>query len=159
VDIARQHLLAGAGFAGDEDGGVASRHLIGQRDDRAHGFVFVDELMALVRHRRQHGRDQLGIGRQRQILLGSGANGVDGAARVGADAAGHHRRADALGGERADQPADVVGDIAHDEIGAAPGAQFRQSLVDVARVRDLGAAIHRDLGRRADLALQRADNE
>ena len=54
----------------------------------------------------------------------------------------------------AHQRADVEQHVAQDEVGALAAAQAGEALLDVVRVRDLGAAIHRDLGRRSDLALQ-----
>ncbi len=159
VDVARQHLLAGAALAGDQDRGVGGRDLVGELDDGLHRLVLEDELVALVGDGGEHGCDQLGVGRQRQVFLGAGADRVDGAARIGADATGHDRRADALAGQPAHQQADVERDVAEDEVGAVAAAQRRQALLDVERVDDLGAARHRDLGGRADLALQAADDE
>ena len=108
VDVAGHHFLAGAAFAGDQDRGFAAGDLIGQRDDGIHRTVFMDELMAFFGHGRQHRGDQFGIGRQRQIFLGAGADRIDGAARIGADAAGDDRRADPFGRQGAHQPADIL---------------------------------------------------
>ena len=105
------------------------RDLVGQRDHRAHGFVFVDQLVGFVGHRGQHGGDQFGIGGQRQIFLGAGADRVDRAARIGADAAGDHRGADALGREAAHQRADVQRDVAQHQVGARAAAQAWQAPV------------------------------
>ena len=44
VDIARQHFLAGSGFAGDHDRGVGACDLLRQLDDLGHGFVAIDEV-------------------------------------------------------------------------------------------------------------------
>ena len=125
VDVARQHFLAGAAFAGDEDRGFAARDLVGQRKHRAHRFVFIDELVALVGDGCEHSGDQLGIGRQRQIFLGAGADRIDGAPRVGADAAGDDRRADAFGGQRATRRPMSSVTSRHHEIGAVAAAQAR----------------------------------
>ena len=127
VDVARQHFLAGAALAGDQDRGIARRDLVGERDHRAHRLVFEDQLVAFVGDGGEHGGDQLGVGRQRQVFLGAGADRVDGAARIGADAAGDDRGADALGDERAHQLADVERDIAEHEVGAAAAAQARRA--------------------------------
>ncbi len=115
--------------------------------------------MGFIGHRRQHRRDQFGIGGQGQIFLGPGADRVHCAPRVGADAAGHHRGADALRCQAAHQGADVQHDIAEYQVRAGAAAQAGQRLFDIGRMGDLGAAIHRDLGRRPDLALKSADNE
>jgi hypothetical protein len=55
--------------------------------------------------------------------------------------------------------ADVAFDVAQNEVCTAPTAQAGKSLFDVDGVRDLRAAIHRDLGRCAELTLELADNE
>ncbi len=73
MDEAGQHLLAGAAFAGDEDARIGRRHLLGQPHHAFHRHVAVEEGMAFLRHRLQHGGDHLGVGRQRQIFLGAGA--------------------------------------------------------------------------------------
>ncbi|GMA75254.1 hypothetical protein GCM10025880_16710 [Methylorubrum aminovorans] len=71
------------------------------------------------------------------VLLGAGLDRGHRGARVGGDATGHHRRADALVGERLNHPADVEADIDHDEV-TALGAQGREPLVDPVRVGDRG---------------------
>ncbi len=159
VDVARHHLLARAALTGDEDGGFGARHLVGQRDDGVHRLILVDHLVGFIGDGRQHRGDQLGIGRQRQVFLGARADGVHGAARIGADAAGDDRRADALGREAAHQVADVALDVAQHQVRANAAAQGRHALFDVGRMRDFRAAIHGDLGCRAELALQSADDE
>ena len=123
VDVAGQHFLAGAAFAGDQDRGFAAGDLVGQRQHRAHGFVFIDQLVGFVGHRRQHRGDQFGVGGQGQIFLGAGADRVHRAAGVGADAAGHHRGADALGRDGRDQGADVQRHVAEHQVGARAAAQ------------------------------------
>ena len=82
VHEARQHFLAGAAFAGDEHGGVRARDLLGELDDLRHGVVAVDHLARVVGDGGEHGRDQIGIGRQRDVFFGAGMDGIDrGAAR------------------------------------------------------------------------------
>src|SRR5690606_12074580 len=68
------------------------------------------------------------------------------------------RGMDAFGGEFFHQFADVDADIGHDEVGAA-GAQHAQRLFDVDGVDDGRAAVDRDLGRGAELALQGPDDQ
>ena len=43
VDVLGQHLLAGAGLAGDEDGGVRLGHLSGSLEDGLHGGAVCDD--------------------------------------------------------------------------------------------------------------------
>ena len=52
VDRRRRQLLAGAGFAGDEDGGVRVRDLADRREQPAHGVARADHRAAGARHRR-----------------------------------------------------------------------------------------------------------
>ena len=115
--------------------------------------------MGFVGHRRQHGGDQFGIGGQGQIFLGAGADRIHRAAGVGADAAGHHRGADAFRRQAAHQCADIQGDVAEHQVCAGAAAQRIQRLFDGDRMGDFRPPVHRDLGGRADLAVQSADNE
>jgi len=157
VYIAGEHFLTGTGFAGDQDGGVAWCHLIGQRDDDGHRFILVNQLMAFIGNRGENGCDQLGIWRQRQIFLGACTDRIDRAARVCSHSGGHDRRTDSFRRERPHQPADIERDIGENEVGAATVAQLCHGLVDVDRMGDFRPAIHGNFGRRADLALQSAD--
>jgi hypothetical protein len=50
-------------------------------------------------------------------------------------------------------------DVDHDEIGILTGAQRVQRVVDAGGLRDLGAAVHRDLGRRRDMAFEISDDQ
>src|ERR1051326_2679858 len=156
VNVAREDFFTGSRFAGDQDGSIRRRDLIGHGDDGRGGFVFENQLMGFVRHGGQYSGNQLRIGRQRHVFLGARADRIDGAARIRADAASDDRRADVLGSKRADQSGNVEADIAHDKIGSAAGTQFRKGLVNSYRVRDLGALIERDLGCRADLSAETA---
>ncbi len=82
VDVAREHLLAGAGLAGDQHRGVARRDLLGELDHVRHRLVAIDQLAGVVGDGREHRRDQLRIGRQRDVFLGAGVDGGDRGARV-----------------------------------------------------------------------------
>ena len=115
--------------------------------------------MALVGDGRENSCDQFGVRRERQIFLGSCPDGIDRAARVGSDTAGHDGGADAFGGECANQAADIERDIAQHQVGAAAGAQLGERLFEIGCMRDFRPAVHGDLGGRADLALQTADDE
>ena len=56
-----------------------------------HARIGMNDGVAVLGDRGEDGGDQLGIGRQRQILLGAGLDRGDGGARIGADAAGDDR--------------------------------------------------------------------
>ena len=75
VDVAGHQLLAGAVLPGDQDGSVAGRYLVGHPQHRTHGGIAADDGMAFLHDRLQHGGDQLGIGWQRDVFLGAGADG------------------------------------------------------------------------------------
>ena len=61
-----------------------------------HRIVAIDEVAVIVGDRRQYGRDQLGIGRQRDVFLGAGMDRGDRGAGVVLDAAGDDRNVDVL---------------------------------------------------------------
>ena len=87
----------------------------------------------VVGDRGQHRGDQLGLGRQGDEFLGAGADGVGGAAGVGADAAGHHRRADALGLEAAISAAMSSVVVDDQQVGARAAAQGVASACSMSR--------------------------
>jgi hypothetical protein len=86
-------------------------------------------------------------------------NGVDRRARIIGDAAGDERHVDAFGIEPRHQIADVEGNIHHQQIGAAAGAQDRERLLVRVGVGDRGALVHGELGGGGELALKRADDQ
>ena len=133
MDVARQHFLADAAFAGDQDRGFGAGDLVGQLDHRAIASSRSTSSRDVVGDGRQDGGDQLGVGRQRDEFLGAGADGGDRGAGVGADAAGHHRDVDALGLEPHHQGADVEVDVDHQQVGALAAAQQRHRLLDAPR--------------------------
>ena len=104
MDMARQHLLAGAGFADDQHRGLGRRDLFGAADGCLHGRVAHDQRVGFAGGRLQDGGDQVGIGRQRQELARAGADGAGGRLCVVAGAAGDNRHRDAFGSERAHHP-------------------------------------------------------
>jgi len=159
MDIAGQHFLTRAAFAGHQDGGFAAGDLVGQAEHSTHGFVFINQLMGFVRHRRQHRGDQFRIGGKRQIFLGARANSRHGAACVGADAAGHDRSADALGRQPAHQGADIQAHIAEHQVGAHATAKRGQRLFDIRGMGDFRTLVHGDFGGQTDLALKSADDK
>ena len=129
MDIARQHLLAGAAFAGDEDRRLGARDLLGELNDFRHRIVLPDHLAGVVGDGGEHGRDQLRIGRQRDVFLGAGMDRGDGGAGVGGDAAGDDRHVDVLGLHPHHEVADVETDIDQQEVGALAAAQDRAAPV------------------------------
>ena len=159
MHVARQHFLAGAGFAGDQHRGVGGRDLLRELDHLRHRLVAIDQLARVVGDGGEHGRDQLGVGRQRDVFLGAGMDGGDRGAGVVGDAAGDDRHVDAFGLEPHHQVADVEGDVDHQQVGAAAGAQHGERLLDRFGVGDAGALVHRDLGRGGELALEGADDQ
>src|SRR5690606_28459361 len=146
VDVFGNDFLAGAALAGDEDGGVGASDLVGHAHDALHGRVAEQEFGALAGDGGDDGGDQLGIGRQGDIFLGAGADGVDGGGGIGLDAAGHHRNGDALGFEPGDEAGNIHDDIDQQQVGAAPGAQGGQRDFDRRGMRHLGAPVHGHLG-------------
>jgi hypothetical protein len=152
-------FLAGAAFPGDENGGFRAGHLLGHLDDALHGRVAIEEIRGLARHCGDDGRNELGIGRQGDIFLGAGADGVDGGSGIGLDAAGHDRNGDALGFEPGDQPGNVHHHVDQQQVGALAAAQRRQGNLDGRRVGHLGAAVHGHLGSGGELALKGPDDE
>ncbi len=158
MHVARQHLLAGARFAGDENRGLARRDLLGELDDAGHGVVAVDQFAAVVGDGGEHRGDQFRVRRQRDVFLGAGMDGRDRGARIGPGAAGDDRHMDVLGLEPRHQIADIERDIDHQEVGAAAGTQHRQRLGNVGRVGDGRSLVHRDLGRGRELTFERADD-
>jgi hypothetical protein len=125
VNVARDHFLADAAFAGDQDRGFGRRDLIGQRDSVLHRFVGGDQRAIVVAHGREHGGDQFGVRRQRDVLARAGADRFGRDHRIDADARGHDRHDDVLSLVRRDQSGDVEARIDHQQIGAAPARSAR----------------------------------
>ncbi len=107
VNEARQHFLAGAAFAGDQHRGIGGRDLLRELDDLRHRIVAIDHLAQVGGDGGEHRRDHLGVGRQRDVFLGAGADGGHGRVGVIGDAAGDDRNVDVLGFEPRDEVADV----------------------------------------------------
>ena len=159
VHIARQHFLAGARFAGDQNRGVARRDLQRKLDHARHRLVAIDEFTRVVGDGGQHRGDQFRVRRQRDVLFRACLDGGDRGAGIGRGAAGDDRRVDMLGFQCGHQVADGDGDIDHQEIGAAPGSQHGHRLRDVRSVGDRRAPIHRELGRGGELAVESANDQ
>ena len=159
MDVARQHLLAGARFTHDQHRGIGGRDLFGAAHGFLHGGVAHDHRVGLAGGGFQDGGDQIGIGRQRQELARALANGACCRLRVVAGAAGDNRHRDAFGGERAHHRAHVVRQIAQHEVDASVRAQARQAGIGVIRLVELRAARDRDPRGLAEFASQRADDQ
>ena len=128
-------------------------------DHLRHRVVAVDQLARVVGDGGEHRRDQLGIGRQRDVFLGAGVDRGDRGAGVVLDAAGDDRHVDVLELEPRDQVADVDRDLDHQQVGALPERSTASAWSMRFGVGDGGAAVHRDLGRGGELALERADDQ
>ncbi len=159
MDVARQHLLAGAALAGDQHARLGRRDLPRHAEQGVHRRVLEDQLAAVVGDRGEDRGDQLGVRRQRQELAGAGPDRGDRGARIGAHAIGDHRREDALARQRADQPADVAHDVDQHEVRAAAGAQLLERGLGREHVPQPGAALDRDRDRRGDLVAVPADDQ
>ncbi len=158
VQVAREHLLASAALAGDQNGRVRARHLLGELDHLLHGGIAPDEGGVVGDHRLQDRRDHVGVRRQRDVLLRPRLDRRDGCACVRSRAAGDDGRTDALRFQRADEVGDGERDVDHDQVGAL-GAQDGEALVDVVGLDYARAAGHGDAGGRRQLAVQPADDE
>ena len=97
MNIARQHFLAGAAFAGDQHRGVRAGDLLGEFHHRGHGVVAIDHFAVVVGDGGEHRGDQFRIGRQRDVFFGAGVDRLDRGARVIGNAAGDDRHVDAFG--------------------------------------------------------------
>ena len=159
MNVARQHLLAGARFTRDQHRGVGGRDLFGAVHGFLHGRVAHDHRVGFAGGRFQDGGDQVRIGRQRQELARALANGAGSRLCVVAGAAGDHRHRDAFGGERAHHRAHVVRQIAQHEVDAPVRAQPRQAGIGVIRLVELRAARDRDPRCLTEFASQRADDQ
>ena len=159
MDIARQHLLAGAGFAGDHHGGVGAGDLLRQLDHLGHRLVAVNEVAGIVGDGGEHRGDQFRIRRQRDVFLGAGVDRGHRRAGVVGDAAGDDRHVNVLGLEPHHQIADVEGDVDQQQVGALAAAQHPHRLFVILRMGHGSAIVHGDLGGCRKLALQCANDE
>ena len=128
-------------------------------DDARHRRIAEQEVGDFPRHGGDDRGDQLGVGRQRDVFLGAGADGVDRGGGIGLGAAGDDRDVDALAIERGDEAGDVDHHVDQQQIGAAAGPEAREGDVDGRGVGDLGAALHGELGGFGELAVEGADDQ
>ena len=134
------------------------RDLLRELDHMRHRLVAI-EVAVIVGDGGEHRRDQLGIGRQRDVFLGAGMDRGDRGAGVGSRCRRRRSERGCARLEPRDQVADVDRDVDHQQVGAAAGAQHGQRLSMRLGVGDVGALVHRDLGRGGELALERADDQ
>ena len=140
VQVAGHHFLAGAALAGDQHARIGRRILPGEGEHLDGRRIVEDRTLVVLRHRLEHGGDQLGVRWQRHELLGAGANGRDRRTGVAVDTVGDHRQVDALLQQCADRPGDVLLDLEQHQIGARPPAQRVHRLTDRREMTDPGAA-------------------
>ena len=159
MEVAGHHLLAGAGFAGNQDARLAARHLIGEVNHIGHRIVLEQQCVAFLGDGLEHGGNQFRLGGKRQVFLGTGPDRRARRLGIRPDAAGDDGDAEALGRQTLDEAPDVLSDFHQYQVGAAPGAELAQRDFRGIRVGNLGAPAHGDLGRRDDLASQRTDDQ
>ena len=154
MDEAGHQLLARTGFTDDQDGCIGRRHPGRQFQDLCHRRIAEDECVVFLRYRLEYGGDQVGIRRQRYILLGAGFDGAGGGGRIGAEPTCDDGHADVLRIQALDQPTDVEIHIYHDQIGSMAGPESMQCGLDIVGMGDLGSARDRELTCRADIPIQ-----
>ena len=159
MQVPRQHLLAGAGFAGDQHRGLGPRDLLRPAHAGAHRRVAHDQGVGFARRRLENRRDQIRVRRQREEFLRAGADRAHRRLRVGGAAAGDHRQADPLAPERADEAADIVADLDQGEIDARGAAQPFDSGLGIVGLVEPRPARDRDPRRLAEIAGERADDQ
>ena len=114
--------------------------------------------MAFVRHSREHGGNEFGVGGQGDIFLRTRADRVNGGARVGFDAASDHRNANMLGLEPLDKACDICGNVDHHQVGAPSRAERLERLIDSFGMCDLGTLCHRHFCGGGELSVQCSDD-
>ena len=153
------HFLAGTAFAGNQHAGVGIGDLVGEGDDAGHGRVAIEEVARFAGDGRDNGGDQGRVGGEWDVFLGAGPDGIDGGGGIALGPTGDHRDMDALAVERGNQAGDVDHHVHQQQIGAAAGAQARERDIDGGGVRDLGAAVHGELGGFGQLAFEGSDDQ
>ena len=159
VQMARQDLLAGAGFAADQHRRFGLRHLLGAPDGGGHSRIAHDQRVGFAGGGLQDGRDQVGVGRQRQEFARAGADRAQrgfGVALVPQATTGTAMRSAASA--RTTAPTSWR-QIAQHEIHARIGAQVGQRGLGVVRLVELRAAGDGEASGLAELAGQRADDQ
>ncbi len=159
VEIARDHLLAGAALARHEDTRVGRCELCRQPQQVLHRRVGRDDLARLLGHALENGSDRLGIGRQRQELAGSGPYRRRCRSRLRVDPIDHDRQMDALGQEGPDHALRVEHHVEQQEVGPLALAKVVQRRLEAAMMADESAAAGGDPARLCHLARMVADDE
>ena len=86
-------------------------------------------------------------------------DGIDGGPGIIRDAAGDDGDMDPLGVESRHQIADIEHHVDHQQVGAAAGPKHGEGLLVAFGVGNVGALVHRELGRGGELAAERADDQ
>ena len=154
MQSAGNEFLAGAAFAGDQHRRIGRRHLLRDPQHPRHRRVVGDDGVAVFGDGLKDRGDQLRIRRQRNVFLCPGVDRADRGARIVADAAGHDRNVDPLGGQGGAEVGDRQFDVDHDQVGAAAAAQGVQRGIDGIGMGDRCSAFDRDLTGRSDMAIQ-----
>ena len=157
--MAGNHFLTRAGFAGNQNGGLGRRHLLGQLDHRGHRLVAIDQVAALL------------------------CDGLQGPPRSSPDPAAAEyipwrpaRIADTAAWASVSTPQATTGTwtrsfwsfrispgnvemhLDHQKVGAPAGSEYLQGSLDIVGMGDLSAALHRDLRSRRQLTAKGSDN-
>ncbi len=111
-------------------------------------------------HGGDHGGDQLGVGRQGDVFLGAGADGVDGGGGIGLGAAGDDRN-DGCARLRARRSGRGCRPSHRPAAGRrrVPARSARKRDLDAWRMGDLGAAVHGDLVASVSWPLEGSDDQ
>ena len=158
MDVARQHLLAGAGLARDQHRGLGPRHLLGAAHRRLHRRVAHHHRVALTGRGFQDGRDQFRVGRQWQEFARAIADRLRRCFRIVTGATGNDWHRHAFGGQCTHDGAHIMRQFAEHQIEAPIGSQPRQRGVGVVRLVQLGAVRDGDARRLAEFAGKRSDD-
>ena len=107
----------------------------------------------------QHGGDKVGVRRQGDVFLGSGADCPDRRLGVIANSAGDDGKGDVFALQGLDEISDIQRYIDHCQVGAIAAPERGQAGFGRIHLFDLGAALNGDLAGGADLAFKGADYE
>ena len=159
MQVARQHLLAGARFTRDQHRCLGTCDLLGAAHAGLHRRIAHDEGVRLPGGGFEDGGDEVGVRRQRQEFLRAGSDRADRGLGVRMAAAGDDGHEDALAGEGGDEGADVMDDLDQHEIDAGGAAQPLEPRLRIVGLVEPCAARDRDPRGLAEIAGERADDQ
>ena len=142
MNIAGNDFLAGAAFAGDQDGGFGARDLIGQADDRLHGRIVDYHRPVIVGDSGQHGRDHLGVWWQRNEFFGTSSDRGSRPVGIWVHSAGDNWRANTFGLIGRNQRGDIQVVIHQQQVSTLAGAQCVSGSRNGLDMADLCAGRH-----------------